>query len=93
MDIDTDLNKLKNQIEHFDKDKQLHIFQILKEKHVKFSENRNGIFINMSELNKDVLDEIRKYVQYVQKQEITIDEIELKQQIIGKTLESYENVV
>lgn len=90
MDIDTDLNKLKNQIEHFDKDKQLYIFRIFKEKNIKFSENRNGIFINMSDLSKDVLDEVRKYVQYVHKQEITIDEIELKQSEIEKSLESYE---
>ena len=90
MDIDTDLNKLKNQIEHFDKYKQLYIFRIFKEKNIKFSENRNGIFINMSDLSKDVLDEVRKYVQYVHKQEITIDEIELKQSEIEKSLESYE---
>lgn len=90
MDIDTDLNKLKNQIEHFDKVKQLHIFRIFKENNIKITENRNGIFINMSDLSKDILETIREYVKYVQKQEITIDEIEMKQNEIEKTLETYE---
>lgn len=90
MDIDADLNKLKNQIEHFDKNKQLHVFRIFKENNIKFSENRNGIFINMSELSEDILNELRNYVNYVQKQEITIDEIELKQNKIEKTLQNYE---
>ena len=90
MDIDTELNKLKNQIEHFDKAKQLHIFRIFKENNIKITENRNGIFINMSDLSRDILETIREYVQYVQKQEITIDEIEMKQNEIEKTLETYE---
>ena len=90
MDIDTDLNKLKNQIEHFDREKQLHIFRIFKEGNVKFTENRNGIFINISDLNKEILEEVREYVQYVKKQEITIDEIESKQSEIEKTLQTYE---
>ena len=42
---------LKNQIESLDKIHHVKIFKILKDNKIKFSENRNGIFINMTSFN------------------------------------------
>lgn len=45
------------------------IFDIIKEFNIKFSENRNGVFVNLNNLPDKVLDKIRKYIEYVKIQE------------------------
>jgi hypothetical protein len=41
----------------------------LKKYKVNFSENKNGVFINLSEVSKRILDELVSYINYVKKQE------------------------
>ena len=43
---------------------------------IKYSENRNGIFLNMENLNKKTIREIEKNLEYFQKQEKTLTDIE-----------------
>ena len=51
---------------------------ILKQKDIKYSENKNGIFIYMEQLNNDIINNIEKYVNYVLKKEEDINNIENK---------------
>lgn len=60
------LNKIVNNLNIIHHQK---IFDIVKEHNIKFSENRNGIFINLNNLSKYVIDKIRKYIEYVNIQE------------------------
>ena len=70
------LNDLKIQIENLDKIHHVKIFKILKDNNIKFSENRNGIFINMATINIETLDIIEKTLIYIKEQEKQLKDIE-----------------
>lgn len=69
-------NKLKSKIEKLDKIHQTKILEIMISNNIKYSENRNGIFLNMENLNKKTIREIEKNLEYFQKQEKTLTDIE-----------------
>ena len=68
--------KLKSKIEKLDKIHQIKILDILIKNQIKYSENRNGIFLNMDSLNKETIQEITENLEYFQKQEKTLSDIE-----------------
>ena len=68
--------KLKNKIEKLDKIHQVKILDILIKNQVKYSENRNGVFLNMDNLNDKTILEIEKNLEYFRKQEKTLRDIE-----------------
>ena len=68
--------KLKSRIEKLDKIHQIKILDILIKNQIKYSENRNGIFLNMDSLNKKTIQEITENLEYFQKQEKTLSDIE-----------------
>ena len=68
--------KLKNKIEKLDKIHQIKILDILIKNQVKYSENRNGVFLNMDNLNDKTILEIEKNLEYFRKQEKTLSDIE-----------------
>ena len=68
--------KLKNKIEKLDKIHQVKILDILISNQIKYSENRNGIFLNMDNLNEKTISEIEKNLEYFRKQEKTLNDIE-----------------
>ena len=71
------LQLLKETIEELPKFNQVEILRILKkDPDVRINENKNGIFVNLSLVNEERIKEIRKYVDYVNKQTKTLDEIE-----------------
>ena len=69
-------NKLKSKIEKLDKIHQTKILEIMISNNIKYSENRNGIFLNMEKINKKTIREIEKNLEYFQKQEKTLTDIE-----------------
>jgi|TARA_B110000902_G_scaffold157116_1_gene180186 hypothetical protein len=69
-------NKLKSKIEKLGKIHQTKILEIITRNNIKYSENRNGIFLNMENLNKKTIREIEKNLEYFQKQEKTLTDIE-----------------
>jgi uncharacterized membrane-anchored protein len=73
-----DLLQMRNSIEMLSKESQLEIFKIFKENDVEFSENKNGVFINMSLITPDVLTKIKSHMVYINKQETIINEFENK---------------
>jgi len=70
------LQLLRNQIEKLDKVHHVGILKILKENTVQYSENTNGIFINLTKVNDIIIESIKKYVTYVKLQEIELGDIE-----------------
>jgi hypothetical protein len=65
-------------IDTFNVDEHIHILQIIKDNETLYniSENNNGIFINMEDLNKDTIKKIQEHVNYVLLKEGHIKEIE-----------------
>jgi len=70
------LQRIKNEITKLDKIHHLKIFKILKDNNIKYSENRNGIFINMATINIETLDIIEKTLIYIKEQEKQLKDIE-----------------
>ena len=70
------LNLLKEEIEKLEKFHQIQILEILVENKVSFTENRNGIFVNLIKINKTIIQKIREYLLYVSNQNITLQDTE-----------------
>jgi hypothetical protein len=80
------LNSIKDKIERMSKINQIEILKILKKhQNIKLNENKSGIFVNLSFLSKEIIEEIDKYVNYVNDQEIDINTIETQKQEFKNT--------
>lgn len=74
-----DLNnliQLKNQIENIEKIHHIKILNILKNNNIKYSENRNGIFVNMTSFDSQTIDNIEKILSYIKTQEKSLIDVE-----------------
>jgi hypothetical protein len=81
----SELNYIRDSIENMNKFNQIEVLRILNNhKDVTINENKYGIHINLSELKKDILDEISSYIKYVNTQEVTLHQVE-------KEKEEYKN--
>jgi hypothetical protein len=81
----SELNYIRETIENMNKFNQIEVLRILsKHKEVTLNENKYGIHINLSELKKEILDEMNIYIKYVNTQEIALNQVE-------KQKEDYKN--
>ena len=81
----SELNYIRETIENMNKFNQIEVLRILnKYTEVTLNENKYGIHINLSELKKEILDELNVYIKYVTTQELTLNKIE-------KQKEEYKN--
>lgn len=81
----SELNYIRDSIENMNKFNQIEVLRILNNhKDVTINENKYGIHINLSDLKKDLLDELNVYIKYVNTQEVTLHQIE-------KEKETYKN--
>ena len=73
-----ELQFIKNQIDNMDIINQKEILNIFKENNINITENNNGSFINLSSINKEILDKIKLYIEYfnIQQNNLTIIEDE-----------------
>mgnify|MGYP001192595967 CR=1 FL=1 len=71
-----ELIQIKNNIEKMSKNHQLEIFKIINNNNIDYNENKNGIFINLTSLEKKILKEIEEYIKIVSKQNIYLNEQE-----------------
>lgn len=72
---------IRESIETMTKFNQVEILRILsKHKNITINENKYGIHINLSELNQSVIDELKIYINYVNTQEIQLNQSEQHKQ-------------
>jgi hypothetical protein len=80
------LSSIKDKIEKMPKNNQIEVLKILKKyQNIKLNENKSGIFVNLSFLSREILEEIDKYVNYVNDQEDVINTIESQKQEFKNT--------
>ena len=72
----TALLKIRDQVEKMEKIHQINILKIFKKYNIDFTENSNGIFVNMTILNTDILEEIGSYISYVNLQQKQLNKVE-----------------
>jgi hypothetical protein len=51
----------------------IEIYKIIKENNVTYSQNINGVFINLTNIDDDILDKIVKYLNYTDSRNSEID--------------------
>ena len=71
------INKLKQKIEALDNIHHKKILKILIENKIKYSENRNGVFVNMNLFNLQIIKIINEELIYISKQEKHLNDVEL----------------
>ena len=77
------LKMLRDNIEALPVFHQIEVLRILYKNHITFSENKNGIFLNLSYVNLDVIHKISEYVTFVQNQETQMCEFEKKKMTLS----------
>lgn len=77
------LKMLRDNIELLSEFHQIEILRILNSNHITFSENKNGVFVNLSYVNYDVMHKINEYVTFVNKQETQLCEFEEKKILLS----------
>lgn len=72
----TDLKQLKDRIEALNQHHQIQILKIMTECKVDLTENKNGSFINLTNVDDAVICKINEYMSYVDEQETQLNEVE-----------------
>ena len=84
-----DKKNLVSQIEQLSSLEQIEIFKLIKDETKYYTENLNGIFINVNILSDNLLQRIENFVEYCNKQRIELDK---KEQFINQQkIEIYGN--
>ena len=78
------LMSLKEGIEHMPVVHQIEVLRILCSKNTQINENKNGVFVNISRLNNDLIQELYDYMKYFINQENHLNEIEQQKQSLTK---------
>jgi len=75
------LELLKNKIESMDKQHHVEVLRIMKKNvNVRLNENKSGVFVNLSFLPSETIDEIEKYVNYIDMQQTNLDQGEMEKE-------------
>jgi hypothetical protein len=74
--LNSSLNDIKNKIEKMDKTRHIDILKIFIKNNISYTENKNGIFINLSELDNTIIYKVYNYIQYLEIQDQVIEEFE-----------------
>jgi hypothetical protein len=76
MEVTIDIKEikiLKKKIINLTKKEQIEVFKIIREKKENYSENRNGVFINMNNLDKEIIKKISFFVDFCHENKIKMD--------------------
>jgi len=70
------LEAIKKTIECMNKYHQIEILKILSKNLCKINENKSGVYINLSFVSKETIDEMKEYIEYIKQQEDSINTME-----------------
>ena len=77
----SELNYIRETIENMNKFNQVEVLRLIsKHNEAILNENKYGIHINLSELRPQIIEELLVYIQYVNTQEIELNNIEKQKQ-------------
>ena len=79
-DSNIEILNIKTDIESMNKFHQVEILKILKQNNVILNENKNGVFVNLSEIGDESLKKLKEYILYVNIQENQLSKLEDKKE-------------
>jgi hypothetical protein len=72
-----ELENIRDSIEKFNKFNQIEVLRILKGySDVVLNENKNGVYINLADVNEQALEQLTAFISYVNEQEASLDATE-----------------
>jgi len=80
----TDLKQIKDRVEALNQHHQIQILKIMTQHNVDLTENKNGSFINLTNVDDVVISKINDYLSYVDQQEMQLKEIEIQKTELTK---------
>lgn len=72
IDTNTDVERLtiiRDKIERLNKEQQIDILKILNQGKTPLNENKNGVFVNLTNLSKEAINKLQEYIGYIENQE------------------------
>ncbi len=80
-DYYTNLISMCQQIESMSQNNQIEVLRILsKHKDIILNENKNGIYVNLTEVDHKVSEELSSYISYINTQEMNLNVMELQKE-------------
>jgi hypothetical protein len=76
MASEEELINIRNKIECMPKFNQIEVLKILNKEQIVLNENKNGVHVNLSDINEDIIEKLIKYINYFVTQENNLDELE-----------------
>ena len=76
------LVELKDNLEGFERGNLARALKILMDNTVSFDENANGVFVNMSNIQPEVIEELQKFVGYVKLQQQFLQDQEKEKDLL-----------
>jgi len=67
-----DLEKMRDTIEGLNKEQQIQILRLFKENKIPINENKNGVFINLTGLEPEILDKVKSHLEHIITQELLL---------------------
>ena len=67
---------LVNKVLKLDKMQQTEVFNIMKKENINYSSNNNGIFINLTKIDINLINKINSYIDYLKKNQENLNKIE-----------------
>jgi len=91
MDI-AELNSIRDKLENMTKFNQVEVLRILaKHNNVTLNENKYGVHINLTDLSETIIEELKLYIQYVNTQELNLNEMEKQKEEFKNTFFGKDN--
>ena len=59
------LRELRDTISELDVCEQAEVLKIIEKNKIKYTENKNGVFINMNKLNNKTIEDLDKFIEYI----------------------------
>lgn len=73
---------LKDAVEALSKAQHIDVLRLCNERGVVGSENKNGVFINLTRLTEPFITELEQYLAYIQTQEAQLNEFEVQKKVL-----------
>ena len=70
------LKQLKDRIENLNQHHQIQILKIITQNNVTYTENKNGSFVNLTNMDDAIVTKLTEYLSYVDEQETHLKEVE-----------------
>jgi len=78
------ITSLRDTIEKLEKIHQMYILEIFNKYGVEYTENANGVFVNMTILKEDIISDITSYIDYVNLQQLQLEKVEAEKDAYKK---------